>query len=433
MFSVNTINKCGCGNVCSNYCIVKCCINCCVAKTCTKHTKKISCDNICDICSHYNEKETMNNYLLLKNNTLVHYCNECYDTHIDLLNYLIIKSAEKEQYDNFIIKYKHSDNALQRYNEEVEKYNASILYKSIKKEKENELELIDEIVDEFLEQYKNIVITEDILNNEIKTHKYYKYFDLINNSDYKYECPFCNKIVFFDETSRCESCVRISCNHCEIIKTIDCSNRNCSYCRSGNCYNNQIERYCTDCYVDNNLEFYKKYKDTIITSTILQTEINTLKIDEIEQYNLEYKCNICLITTALNSYCIRCCDRCDEYICSNCSIIKNNGCANYYCRFCNQGTCRYATSDIICNNCYRNDNDDSDEDDNSINQIIRCSSPSIPAVEGEAECNICYINVKKYACVPCGHMCMCGECANRIVDKCPICKDNINNIIKIYL
>ena len=63
---------------------------------------------------------------------------------------------------------------------------------------------------------------------------------------------------------------------------------------------------------------------------------------------------------------------------------------------------------------------------------IRSSSPCIKAIKVENECNICYINEKKYACVPCGHMCMCGICANKINDKCPICKNTITDIIKIY-
>ena len=436
MFSVDTVKNCECRNTCSNDCILKCCVNCCIAKLCPKHTKQKSDNILCNICG--NQNELMNNYILLKDKKLVHYCIDCYDTHTDLLNYLILSFTEEEQYDKFVIKYKDSEKAITRYNIDVEKYNESII-KAAKNEKERKRQLkIDKIVDDFLEQYKNTVITEDILNNEIKTHKYYDHFDIINSFDHKYECPFCNEVVIFEETSICEWCDRISCDNCEMIKDIDCSNRSCSYCRSGNCHNNQIERYCHDCYVDDNLDFYNKYKDTIITSTILQREIQSLKLDELDNYDLKYKCPNCLITTDFKTDLIRCCDRCDKYICHNCSIVKNNGCAYYNCRFCRAGTCHYATFDIICNNCYGDNNGDEDEeqsesDNEPINQIIRCTSPCNLATEADAECNICYINEKKYACIPCGHMCMCGECANRILDKCPICKDNITDIIKIYL
>ena len=42
------------------------------------------------------------------------------------------------------------------------------------------------------------------------------------------------------------------------------------------------------------------------------------------------------------------------------------------------------------------------------------------------------VNKKKYACIPCGHLCMCGNCANQISNKCPICKNKFIDIIKIF-
>jgi hypothetical protein len=194
------------------------------------------------------------------------------------------------------------------------------------------------------------------------------------------------------------------------------------------------DSYCHDCYVDDNLEFYNKYKDTIITSEILQLHIDKLDISILVDYNLKYKCSNCLIEKDFKTIIstIRSCDICNEYICYNCSIIKDNGCLISNCILCIEGTCTNSNSENLCYDCYTDSDEESDEAE-PINYITRCSSPCNPPVEGEPECNICYINVKKYACIPCGHMCMCGECANRIVDKCPICKDKITDIIKIYL
>ena len=454
MFSVDTVQKCGCDKKCSDYCILKCCVRCCVATTCPRHSSNISRhssnisryttkmyhDNICDICSRYNEKNTMNNYLFLKNNKLVHYCSDCYNTYTEILNYLILTFTEDEQYDKFIIKYKDSEKAIKRYNEEIIIYNNMILEDAKEEKRKNRYLKKCRKIEEFLELYKNTVITEDILNNEIKTHKYYEYCDLteLEHSEYKYECPECNNVVSFDETDTCNGCNKILCDEyskCSIMKTVLCS-PNCNYCRNGCCRDGQIEIYCNACYVDDNLEFYNTYKDTIITSAILQEDIDKLDISILVDYNLKYECPICLITKDLKLNLIRECDRCDEYICYDCSIIKNNGCSYYNCRFCNAGTCLNASTENICNNCYRDDDEsesESDSDEEVINVKTRCNSICSPPLNGEPECNICYINEKKYACVPCGHFCMCGQCANRIVDKCPICKDKIDDIIKIYM
>lgn len=431
MFSVDKVIKCGCGNACSDYCIIKCCVHCCVAKLCPKHTKEKSDNNLCNICGNHNE--ILNNYLFLKDKTLVRYCSDCYDRHTDLLNYLILTFTEEEQYDKFIIKYKDSDKAVQRYNEEVEIYNKMILEKEeAEREKEKQLRRCKKM-QQFLEQYKNRVITEAILNNEIKTHKYYKYCDLNEYYyvDFRYKCPECNDITFFHDTNECKDCDKKLCLACNKMKTIYCS-PNCNYCRTDCCRDTDYESYCKDCYIDDNLEFYNKYKDTIITSEILQPDIDKLDMTLLEEYNLKYKCSSCLIVKDLKTNIIRCCDECNEYVCYDCSSTLDYGCLTYNCRLCNEGICNNTSSEIVCNNCY-NENYSDDSSDDSIKQIIRCTSPSIPVVEGEAECNICYINVKKYACVPCGHMCMCGECSNKILDKCPICKDKIKDIIKIYL
>ena len=115
MFSVNVVNKCQCGNICSYSCILKCCINCCGAKICPKHTKSNTVSqNICYLCG-----EIMNNYLLLKTDTIVNYCECCYKKFKEKINYLILTFAEKEQYDKFNIKYNSLKNAKDRYNDDT--------------------------------------------------------------------------------------------------------------------------------------------------------------------------------------------------------------------------------------------------------------------------------------------------------------------------
>lgn len=50
-------------------------------------------------------------------------------------------------------------------------------------------------------------------------------------------------------------------------------------------------------------------------------------------------------------------------------------------------------------------------------------------------CIVCYERENEYAFLPCGHKCMCGPCANTTAAKslkCPICRQNIGKIQRIY-
>jgi len=56
-------------------------------------------------------------------------------------------------------------------------------------------------------------------------------------------------------------------------------------------------------------------------------------------------------------------------------------------------------------------------------------------------CSICLENEKTYACIPCGHMCLCALCAEDLskkkmhgqnITRCPICRLKVDNISRIY-
>lgn len=49
----------------------------------------------------------------------------------------------------------------------------------------------------------------------------------------------------------------------------------------------------------------------------------------------------------------------------------------------------------------------------------------------EEQCCICMTNKKIMAFVPCGHMCTCYNCSEK-VKECPLCKENIETKMKIY-
>lgn len=54
-----------------------------------------------------------------------------------------------------------------------------------------------------------------------------------------------------------------------------------------------------------------------------------------------------------------------------------------------------------------------------------------PASTGVEACEICLVNKKTIALVPCGHV-WCSECASK-VQTCPTCRANIISRLRIYI
>ena len=67
----------------------------------------------------------------------------------------------------------------------------------------------------------------------------------------------------------------------------------------------------------------------------------------------------------------------------------------------------------------------------TIQEIIKTFEDSISI---QSRCTICISNTKSHVIVPCGHKSICGECSPRILQDgtCPICRENIQCIIKVY-
>ncbi len=47
-------------------------------------------------------------------------------------------------------------------------------------------------------------------------------------------------------------------------------------------------------------------------------------------------------------------------------------------------------------------------------------------------CCECLNRPKEYACVPCYHLCICAVCKPRLT-ACPLCREPVDDIVKIYL
>ena len=58
------------------------------------------------------------------------------------------------------------------------------------------------------------------------------------------------------------------------------------------------------------------------------------------------------------------------------------------------------------------------------------AKPEIPA---DTQCVVCFEEVKSYACVPCGHVCLCAVCATnpRVTEICPLCRTPVMQMMKV--
>lgn len=461
IFQVDDVHNCSCGQIPALNCILRSCKNCCIVKECPRHKtgKKImnnsnvvnvgnignignmgnveDVDNVegvrdmehqivqCMICKKSSEKSLIDEFFNKKVQKTIRYCDTCYKKHTQIFNNLINNSSVDKTKLN--IKYIQTPDLTTSYSR-----------------KKFEKEQCDQMMNSILEKCENKIIVWDIFNNELKKIKGFDLNEIPN--DYQYKCPECQETTVFCDISICRTCKKIICDDCVKIKY----------------YHSDLERFCSDCYIDTYGNFYKKYKDTILTAEILKNDDNfdleefSLYDFDQEGYKLKYKCPICTVDNDFSNNAISSCDKCNTLICDECNIVKYIECGYYNCRYCINRTCYNSTDKIYCLKCveeyqislssdedseieYSDDNDsynDSDDEDSDNVKIVinkkRCSSPCELATEPNTECNICYINKKKYACVPCGHLCMCGECANRIIDTCPMCKTKISTIIKIY-
>jgi hypothetical protein len=86
------------------------------------------------------------------------------------------------------------------------------------------------------------------------------------------------------------------------------------------------------------------------------------------------------------------------------------------------------------------DGDDDDEDDDDEEEDDEDDPKREPKeIKEEDLCKICFSREKNCVLVPCGHKCMCMECA-KVLKKgkaqgsfiCPICKRRIKQTVKVF-
>ncbi len=53
--------------------------------------------------------------------------------------------------------------------------------------------------------------------------------------------------------------------------------------------------------------------------------------------------------------------------------------------------------------------------------------------ESTGFCSVCWINDLDIMISPCNHVCLCNNCASKIVEDCLICKGPIEERITVYI
>jgi hypothetical protein len=450
IFSVDTDNTyyCICGLLAAKKCVLQSCKKCCNATKCTLHREKTilhklesfndSCPNLCSLCGLENDKL---NFYCKNNHEIISYCVECYNQNKQCINLMIFNNTTKKNRE--LLKIPISENA------EEKKKRIKII--NLHKKKKEESQSIKKA--EIKKQKKNEKINRELKKKFKSMLKHTNYTGILSSETLS-ECIDSNLIcddlmTLFLETEffvKCESCVHLIdidnvyyCMYCKKYNCDDCTAQECNLCEDDDCtcplnLCKKSKYKCQNCvnfFVD---EFNKQLEETKnekITSQILTTA--NLDICDFEEKFCDkiFYCDICKEDVNLSYTKISCCDICKNHFCKKCGVF----------------TCSYdimtydededEDEEILfnCNNCMENQKDIK----TAKNDIIVIKAKNFkkleidtPALNEHEECAVCYINKKSFACVPCGHLCMCYKCKNNVENKCPICNEETTDIIKIY-
>lgn len=406
VYQIATRTKCVCEKFCSPVCLMKSCANCCVSKYCIRHKNQCKFTTgtaQCVVCGTSNSTQLVS---FSSNGNSVHWCFSCCKSNKSIITHISNLSSDE------IIQMVPS-------NDYTDSDSSSDSTDSV---------YLDDFV-QFAKDYKGKTITSKELEETLKPHPDYCKHTLAG-LDCNYKCPICKKTHPIDESYECETCETLICDYCTKELVNRCPNQNCSYCRRGTCFNVSYERYCPDCFVDPNQEFYNNHKDKVLTWTDMTNMGKNVDLSEFEDsdLNLDYQCPICSSVVPINDYLIKC-SNCPKYVCNSddCGYGVDSGCGRWNCRYCADGTCYNAIYEYYCLDC-------SVKLGYSNNQPIKSKIDLTCEIAPDelSRCAVCIENKKTYACVPCGHLCMCGPCASKIKQLCPICNIATSAIIKIF-
>jgi hypothetical protein len=279
------------------------------------------------------------------------------------------------------------------------------------------MKLIEEpfLTNEMLKMY-GTQITTDLLN-------------ILMDRGIHTQCIACNDLCEIEDVFFCKYCENYKCFECVLYACTVCEDLNCDYA------NNLCKKTlfkCNECGRKLIDEFTKKNECEKITSQLLIT--NGVDILDFENKYCDkiFNCGICKEDVNLTPNKISKCDTCKEFCCKNCGFYT-----------CSEIDTSYDDAKIIftCANCEDNakKNKKNKIKVQNVGDVIIVKARAFTKLEkdtlalsADEECTICYTNKKTFACIPCGHLCLCYKCKNSIEEKCPLCNEKIDSIVKIF-
>merc|ERR1712138_40131 len=65
----------------------------------------------------------------------------------------------------------------------------------------------------------------------------------------------------------------------------------------------------------------------------------------------------------------------------------------------------------------------------NTNNSVNSTQDNDDSAPSQSTCCICLTSKSSYACVPCGHKCLCREYSgNREIFRCPLCRANVSQV-----
>jgi len=72
-----------------------------------------------------------------------------------------------------------------------------------------------------------------------------------------------------------------------------------------------------------------------------------------------------------------------------------------------------------------------------VHAQLGVAPPAAQLVEEEVQCVVCMDERKQHVMMPCMHMCVCGVCAQRLLDAqtplCPVCRTPVESTMRVFI
>jgi len=431
MFQVDPdkTSVCICGTSAAKSCVLQSCKKCCNASNCQLHTKK-NVKFTLGICSLCGEHENKLNIYYIKDKNLVSYCTKCYDKNKSTINLLIFINTKSKDRKIFKIP----------VNEKSQEKTQRIKILKINEEKQKEKKNAENVIQKELEKLKkNFNLVMDLLDDGILSNEHLKecvsliddeLFDLLIEVEVDTVCKSCDNL--------CDLMDICYCKYCESYKCYDCISYRCTICEDEKCaYPTNLCKKttfkCIECANKFVNEFNKTIGDKKITSQLLT--LNNVDIVDFSDKDCDkiFNCGICKEDVNLTYKKISQCDTCNNFYCKKCGTFTMENI------FVDPEdkiifTCKTCSDNKEINN--KNKKNKKVKDNNDViiikpRAFTKLETDTLAQNENE-ECAVCYTNKKMYACIPCGHLCLCYKCKSNIDNKCPLCNEKTENIVKIF-